>query len=159
VHPAKEKAQERKLRKVEQEEEAHVARPREAQQEEWRRSLWEELRKKAEWYCGPTVPQDVELWELGWRSQGAVITYLKCPRCGKGGCYVEDVRGQGIVPYWRREKMSWYGCRGKGEQSGMRARDLRGTAREEKVAHSQENQKAQQGKGVANRRSEEPSKC
>jgi len=25
----------------------------------------EELRKRAEWYCRPTVPQDAELWELG----------------------------------------------------------------------------------------------
>jgi len=59
-------------------------------QQEWKRSLWETLRKRAEWYCGPTVPQNAELWELGWRGQGAIVMYLKCPRCGKGGCYVED---------------------------------------------------------------------
>ena len=88
------------------------------QEKEWRRSSWEELRKRAEWYCGPTVPQDAELWELRWHGQGAVVTYLKCPRCGKGGCYVEDDQGQGVVPYWRREKMSWCGCRGEKEQSG-----------------------------------------
>jgi len=76
------------------------------------------LRKRAKWYCGPTVPQDTELWELGWRGQGAVVTYLKCPKCGEGECYVEDNRRQGIVLYWRREKMSWCGCRGKEEQSG-----------------------------------------
>jgi len=85
--------------------------------------------------------------------------YLKCPRCGKGGCYVEDNWGQGVVPYWRREKMSWCECRGKKEQSSMRARDLRGAAREEKAAHGQENWKAQQKKGVVERRSGEPSKC
>jgi len=73
--------------------------------------LWEELRKRAEWYCGPTVPQDAELWELGWRGQGAVVTYLKCPRCGKGECYVEDDQGQGTLPYWKKEKISWCGCR------------------------------------------------
>jgi len=56
---------EKKLRRVEEGEAAHVVKPREAQQGEWRRSLWEALRKRAEWYCGPTVPQDVELWELG----------------------------------------------------------------------------------------------
>jgi len=62
--PVREEAQEKKLRKVEQEKAAHVAKPREAQQE-WKRSSWEVLRKRAEWYCGPTVPQDAELWELG----------------------------------------------------------------------------------------------
>jgi len=105
MYPVRGEAQERKLRKVEQEEVACMAKPREAQQE-WKRSSWETLRKRAEWYCGPTVPQDVELWELGWRGQGAVVTYLKCPRCGKGGCYVEDDQRQGVVPYWKREKMS-----------------------------------------------------
>ena len=55
------------MRKVKQEE---VARPikGKAQQEEWKRSSWETLRKRAEWYYGPTVPRDAELWELGWRS-------------------------------------------------------------------------------------------
>jgi len=44
--------------------------------------------------------------------------YLKCPRCGKGGCYVEDNQGQGVVPYWKREKMSWCRCKGGKEWSG-----------------------------------------
>ena len=97
--PAKGEAQgQRKLRRVEEEE---VARPMKgkAQQGEYRRSLWEELRKRAEWYYGPTVPQDAQLWELGWRGQGAVVTYLRCPRCGKGRCYAEDDWGQGTLPY------------------------------------------------------------
>jgi len=65
--PIKGKAQEkeRRLRRVEGSEAVRVARPREAQQGEWRRSSWETLRKRAEWYYGPTVPQDAELWELG----------------------------------------------------------------------------------------------
>jgi len=87
------------LRRVEERGAARVAKPREAQQREWKRSSWEQLRKRAEWYCGPTVPQDAELWELGWRGQGAVVTYLRCPRYGKGGCYTEDDRGQGILSY------------------------------------------------------------
>ena len=66
VRPVRGEAQERKLRKVEQEEAVRVAKPQEAQQE-WKRSSWEALRKRAEWYCGPTVLQDAELWELGWR--------------------------------------------------------------------------------------------
>ena len=64
VRPVRGKAQERKLRKVEQEEAACTAKPQEVQHE-WKRSSWEALRKRAEWYCGPTVPQDAELWELG----------------------------------------------------------------------------------------------
>jgi len=67
-----------------------------------------------------------------------VVTYLRCPGCGKGGCYAEDDRGQGIVPYWKREKMSWYGCREGKEQSGTRARDSRSIAREEKAVWPRE---------------------
>jgi len=45
--------------------------------------------------------------------------YLKCPRYGKGGCYVEGDQGQGVIPYWKREKISWCGCKEKRiEQSG-----------------------------------------
>jgi len=135
---------------VEQEEAAHVAKPREAQQE-WKRSLWEVLRKRVEWYCGPTVPQDAELWELGWCGQGAVVMYLKCSRCGKGGCYAEDDWEQGVVPYWRREKMSWCGCKGKEGQSSARARDSRSAAKEEKAAWPREAKAQQSGA-----RSEEP---
>jgi len=113
-----------------------------AQQEEWKRSSWEALRKRAEWYCGPTVPQDTELWELGWRGQGAVITYLKCPRYGEGGYHVEDDRGQGVVPYWKREKMSWCGCKGKKEESGTPT-ERKSAARVEKAARPRE-AKAQQ---------------
>jgi len=51
--------------------------------------------------------------------------------------------GQGVVPYWKREKMSWCGCKEEKEQSGMRARDSRGTAREEKAVQPWE-VKAQQ---------------
>jgi len=54
--PVKGKAQEgeRRLRRAE-EEAAHPTEGK-AQQKEWRRSLWKALRKRAEWYCGPTVP-------------------------------------------------------------------------------------------------------
>jgi len=55
ARPVREEVQERKLRKVEQEEAAHPIKGK-AQQEEWKRSSWETLRKRAEWYCGSTVP-------------------------------------------------------------------------------------------------------
>jgi len=100
VCPAKGKAQEkeRKLRRVEG---SKAVRPMKgnAQQGEWKRSSWKTLRKRAEWYCGPTVPRDAKLWELGWHGQGAIITYLRYPRCGKGGCYAEDDWGQGVLSY------------------------------------------------------------
>jgi len=153
AHPVRGKAQEgeRRLRRMEEEKAVHSARG-EAQQE-WRRSSWEELRKRAEWYCGPTVPQDAQLWELGWRGQGAVITYLDCPRCGRGGCYAENDRGQGTLPYWKKEKISWCGCKGKRveggapterkgaarvEQSGVRARDSRSVAKKERAVRPRE---------------------
>jgi len=58
AHPEKGKAQEkeRRLRRAKEEGAVRMAKPQEAQQEEWRRSSWEDLRKRAEWYCGPTVP-------------------------------------------------------------------------------------------------------
>ena len=56
---------------------------------------------------------------------------------------MEDDWGQGVVSYWRREKMSWCGCKGKEEQSGARARDSRSAARKKKVVWPRE-AKAQQ---------------
>jgi len=51
---------------------------------------------------------------------------------------VEDDRGQGVVPYWKREKMSWCECRGGKEQSGMQARDSRSATKEKKAVRSRE---------------------
>jgi len=129
VHLKREKVQ--KVRRVE---EGEAVRPEKgkAQQEEWKRSLWEVLRKRVEWYCEPTVPQDAELWELGWCGQGAVVTYLKCSECGEGGCHVEDDQGQGVVLYWKREKISWCGCKGKKGESSVPT-ERKSTAREEKA--------------------------
>ena len=61
---AYQKEKRREVRRVKEGEAAHPVKGK-AQQEEWKRSSWEVLRKRAEWYCGPTVPQDAELWELG----------------------------------------------------------------------------------------------
>jgi len=46
--------------------------------------------------------------------------YLKCPRYGKGECYMEDDQGQGVVLYWKREKMSWCGCKGEKEHTSKK---------------------------------------
>jgi len=69
------------------------------------------------------------------------VTYVKCSRYDKGGCLVEDDWEQGVVPYWKREKMSWCGCKGK-ESSVLTER--KSTARVEKAARPRE-AKAQQG--------------
>jgi len=53
--PIREKVQEgeKRLRRAE---EGEAARPVKGEaQQEWKRSLWEVLRRRAEWYCGPTV--------------------------------------------------------------------------------------------------------
>jgi len=91
------------------------------------------------------VPQGAELWELGWHGQEAVIMYLKCPRCGKGGCYAEDDQEQGVLLYWKRERISWCGCKGKERQSSARPRELRSAAREEKVVRPRETEAQQSG--------------
>jgi len=96
------------------------------------------LRKRAEWYCGPTVPQDTELWELEWRGQEAIVTYLRCQKCGEGGCHVEDDWGQGVIPYWKREKKNWCGYKGKRVEGGAPT-ERKSAARVEKAAHGQEN--------------------
>jgi len=52
---------------------------------------------------------------------------------------VEDDQRQGVIPYWKREKISWCGCKEKRiEQSSTRAEDSRSAAREEKTVRSRE---------------------
>jgi len=67
AHPKKGKVQEKeeRLKRVEKGGAVCMAKPQEAQQGEWRRSSWEQLRERAKWYCRPIAPQDAELWELG----------------------------------------------------------------------------------------------
>jgi len=55
---------------------------------------------------------------------------------------VEDDWGQGVVPYWKREKMSWCGCKGKKKESGAPI-ERKSAARVEKAAWPRE-AKAQQ---------------
>jgi len=54
--PVREKAQERRreVRRVEEEKAAYLVKGK-VQQEKWRRSLWEELRKRAEEHCGKGI--------------------------------------------------------------------------------------------------------
>jgi len=166
AHLVKGKAQEcreREVRRVEKK----AARPvrGEAQQGEWRRSSMEELRKRAEEHCREDVPEETQFFELGWCVLGMIVTYTKCRECGMKGSYVEDDRGQGVL----KDRTFWCGCKGKKIESGApterkSAARVEKAARPErqrcsKVAHGQENRKVQQGRGVVERRSEEPLKC
>jgi len=57
---------------------------------------------------------------------------------------VEDDRGQGVVPYWKREKMSWCGCKGKRKESGTPT-ERKSAARVEKAARPREAKVQQSG--------------
>jgi len=131
---------EKRLRRIEEEKAAHPAKG-EAQQE-WRRSSIEELRKKAEEHCRKGVPREARLLELGWITEEIVVSYLTC-KCGEKGSHVENNRGQGVIPFWKWKELSWCGCKGKTEGKAVRPREA----------------KAQQERGVVEKRSGEPLKC
>jgi len=57
---------------------------------------------------------------------------------------VEDDRGQGVVPYWKKEKISWCECKGKKKESGTPI-ERKSAARVEKVARSREAKAQQSG--------------
>jgi len=57
---------------------------------------------------------------------------------------MEDDRGQGVVPYWKREKMSWCGCKGKKRESGAPT-ERKSAARVEKAARPREVKAQQSG--------------
>ena len=57
---------------------------------------------------------------------------------------MEDDQGQGVVPYWKREKMSWCGCKGKREESSAPT-ERKNAARVEKTARPREAKAQQSG--------------
>jgi len=69
------KAQKRRLRRTEEEEAAHMAKPQEAQQG-WRRSLVAELRRRAEEHCSKGILKEVHLLELGWCMKEMIVIYI-----------------------------------------------------------------------------------
>ena len=68
-----------------------------------------ELRKRVEEHCGKGVPEEAQLWDLGWYMREVVVSYLACERCGNQGYYVEDNRGQGVIFRRKLEGMKWCG--------------------------------------------------
>ena len=84
-------------RRLERERVAHVVSPQKAQQEEWRRSLENALQQRAFKHCGKGVPEEVDLFKLGWSNGEVVVSYLTCEDCGKEGYHVTEDRGQRVV--------------------------------------------------------------
>ena len=118
AHPIRGKAQkgERRLRRAEEEEAVCVTRPQEVQQGEWRRSSWEQLRKRAEKHCGEGIPEEAQLLELGWYVLGIIVIYTNCRRCRRKGSYVEDNRGQGVL----QDRTFWCGYKRKKSSAPVR---------------------------------------
>jgi len=77
VHPIKKKVQEkeRRLRRIEEEEAAHMAKLQETQQE-WKRSPAAELRRRAEEHCGKGVLEEAHLLELEWCMEEVIVKYM-----------------------------------------------------------------------------------
>ena len=71
-----------------------------------------------------------------------VVSYLTC-KCGEKGSHAEDNRGQGVIPFQKWKELSWCECKEKTEGRAARPREA----------------KAQQERGVVEKRSGEPSKC
>jgi len=130
-------------RRLEREKVAHMVIPQKAQQEAWRRSPENALQQRAFEHCEEGVPEEVDLFELGWSNGEIIVSYLMCEDCGKKGHHVTEDRGQGVVKGKEWEELKKYGeClrKGKGkvahptkrkaQQCGTWARDLEGAARE-----------------------------
>jgi len=138
VRPKEGKAhqEEKKLRKVEEDE---AARPvQEKAQQGWKRSSMEELRKRAEEHCGEGVPEEAQFFELGWCILGMIVTYTKCRGCGRKGSYAEDDRGQGVL----RDRTFWCRCERK---EGGAPTERKSTARVEKAVRPREAKAQQSG--------------
>jgi len=101
------------LRRVEEEKTARMAKPQEAQQE-WRRSLVVELKKKTEKHCSKGMPEKACLLELGWYTKEVIVMYIQCERCGEKECHVEENKRQGVI----KDRQRW--CRYKGKAAWPR---------------------------------------
>jgi len=114
--------EEKKLKRVEEDEVARVAKPQEAQQEKWKSSV-EELRRRAEEHCGRSVPKEAHLLELGWYTEKVIVSYLTYKGCRSKGCHVEDNRGQGVISFKRWKVVSWCGCKKRREEKTAWSRE------------------------------------
>jgi len=100
---------EKKLRVVEKA--MYVAMPQKAQQKEWRRSLVHVLQQKAQEYYGEGIPDKICLLELEWYIKEVIVSYVKCKRCGRKGCHVEENREQEVIS----DRQKWCGCQKRKE--------------------------------------------
>jgi len=107
-------------------------------QQAYRRPLVEELRKRAEKHYEKGIPEETQLWDLGWCTREVVVSYLVCEKCGEKRCHMEDNRGQGVISRRKLKEMKWCGCIGKAawpreakaQQSGTWPGEPESTARE-----------------------------
>jgi len=121
-----------------------VVNPQKAQQEERRRSLENALRQRAFEHCGEGVPEEADLFEMGWSNREVVVSYLTCKDCRKKGHHVAEDKGQGVVKRKEWEELK------KCEECSREGR--------RKAAHPTKG-KAQPERGVIRGKSEELSKC
>jgi len=84
-------------RRLERERAAHVVIPQKAQQEEWWRSSENVLQQRAFEHCEEEVPEEADLFELGWSNGEVVVSYLTCEDYGKKGHHMAEDREQGVV--------------------------------------------------------------
>jgi len=100
AHPIREKVQEggKRLRRMEEEKAVHPIKGE--TQQEWRKSLMEELRKRAEEHCGKGITEEAQLLEIEWMTEEIVVSYLTC-KCREKGSHVEDNQRQGVIPFWK----------------------------------------------------------
>jgi len=124
VCPIREKVQEgeKRLRRMEKEKAACSIKGK--VQQEWRRSLMEELRKRVEEHCRKGILEEARLLEIEWMTEEIVVSYLTC-KCGKKGSHVEDNWRQGVIPFWKWKELSWCGCKGKTEREAERPREAK----------------------------------
>ena len=70
---------------------AHVANPQKAQQGEWRKSPENTLQQKAFKHCGEGVPEEADLFKLGWSNGEVIVLYLICKDCEKKEHHIAEV--------------------------------------------------------------------
>jgi len=143
AHPRERKAHQGERREVRRVEGSEAVRPEKGEaQQEWKRTPVEKLRIRAEVYCGKGIPEEAQLLELGWMTEEVVVSYLVCERCRERGCYVEDNRGQGVIPWTKQKALSWCRCKRKRAESGAPT-ERKSAAKVERAARPRE-AKAQQ---------------
>ena len=75
----------------------HVINPQKAQQKKWRKSPGDALQQRAFEYCGKGVPEEADLFELGWSNGEVIVSYLTCEDYRRKEHHVAEDREQEVV--------------------------------------------------------------